>query len=227
MILAPEYHAKDPLLAAFIDDVHAIIDRATTLEYQIGEISDRMRHLMPRWKMPDPRYKRMQRGAYYGSYILYLSDDAGLVVVLDTFASGQSTPIHNHRTWGVVALMEGNECSELYLPTSDLSGPPLLLSKSESRPGDITYFPETTMHRLCTQGGVDSVSLHVYGADVGVIKRLCWDPDRHSYEEFRQGWSNDAEGLQDYFQTTMLEYGEVRRRSLGMLNGNNECLDAP
>ena len=45
--------------------------------------------------------------------------------------------------------------------------------------------------------GEDAISFHVYGADVGVLKRLRWDP-RLGYGEFIQGYSNEASGLPVY-----------------------------
>jgi hypothetical protein len=47
------------------------------------------------------------------------------------------------------------------------------------------------------------VSFHVYGADVGTIKRLRWDEPTQRYVEFQQGYSNGVLGLPNYFDTSL------------------------
>ena len=48
--------------------------------------------------------------------------------------------------------------------------------------------------------GKDSISLHVYGLDVGRERRICWDEARESYVTFRSGYTNAGSGLTAYLR---------------------------
>jgi predicted metal-dependent enzyme (double-stranded beta helix superfamily) len=148
------------------------------------------------WAMPDLRYRAKQPDRPYGSYLLYRDTD--FVVILDVFAAGQVTDVHNHGTWAVVGVVEGAEEDEIFRGDPATGAPPEPLSGRRSAPGDVTTYPADVFHRLRSAHGTDSVSLHVYGADVGEAERLCWDASAERYVAFRSGYSNAAVGVPIY-----------------------------
>jgi predicted metal-dependent enzyme (double-stranded beta helix superfamily) len=153
------------------------------------------------WTMPDPRYMQLQPDAPYGSYLLYLSPDDDLSIVLDVFMAGQAAVTHNHCCWGVFTCLEGTERERLYDAPPDLSGPPVETATRLRPPGVVTLAaPEANaFHQVeCADGSARSVSLHLYGADIGRIRRQKWDAGAGAYADFRGGYSNTVLGLPVY-----------------------------
>lgn len=215
--LTDAHHQRDPQLAQFVETVHEAIERVVPLDELVSTVAASMRGLLRDWRMQDPRYLERQPGCRYGSYLLYRAPDGSFVVVIDTFDQGQITQIHNHRTWAVVGLLDGAERNELYRAPAHLDGPPEPLAEHVTRPGEVITMMETDMHRLSTDQDAYSLSFHVYGADVGTIRRVVWDEARRCYREFRQGWSNDAVDLPIYLDCPVMSEMELRQRCLGYL----------
>jgi predicted metal-dependent enzyme (double-stranded beta helix superfamily) len=164
-----------------------------------ARIAEAMRALLASgWAMPDGRYRTKQPDAPYGSYLLYRDPD--FVVILDVFAAGQTTDIHNHDTWAVVGLVVGAEEDEIFRGNPAVGAPPQPVRGQRSAPGDVVAYPPDVFHRLRTAHGTDSVSLHVYGADVGEAERLAWDETAQRYATFRSGYSNEAVGVPVYVE---------------------------
>jgi predicted metal-dependent enzyme (double-stranded beta helix superfamily) len=210
-------HDKDPRLAQFVEAVHEIVDRGDGIAAVVAGVAERVRDLLCDWRMPDPRYLERQPGCRYGSYLLYRAPDTSFVVVIDTFDQGQTTQIHNHRTWAVVGLLDGAEHNEIYRAAGGFDGPPQRQVENVTRPGEVFTMMETDMHRLRTDQGTPSLSFHVYGADVGIIRRVVWNEGTGCYNEFQQGWSNDAVDLPIYLDCPVMTELQIRQRCLGYL----------
>ena len=160
------------------------------------------------WEMPDPRYLQVQPGSPYGSFLLYKAPDEVFTVLIDVFQPGQRTGVHNHRTWAVVGLLEGHEIERRHQVPTLLDAPPVQVSEAHTAPGQVVTLQETEFHSLETGPEATSRSLHVYGADVGRITRLRYDEELEQYTEFRQGFSNELEGLPCYFETAQVAPAE-------------------
>lgn len=163
----------------------------------------------PVWSMPDPRYMQLQPDAPYGSYLLYLSPDADLCIVLDVFMAGQAAVTHNHCCWGVFTCLEGTERERLYDAPPDLSGPPVETGSRLRPPGVVTLAApaQNAFHQVECATGARSVSLHLYGADIGAIRRQKWDATAGAYMDFRGGYSNPVLGLPVYLATAEVPLG--------------------
>ena len=107
--LTQAHHQRDPQLARFVETVHETLESEPAVTAVAQTVAGYMSELLKTWRMPDPRYLERQPGCRYGSYLLYRAPDYSFVVVIDTFDRGQSTQIHNHRTWAVVGLLDGAE----------------------------------------------------------------------------------------------------------------------
>jgi predicted metal-dependent enzyme (double-stranded beta helix superfamily) len=119
---------------------------------------------------PDPEY--------YRQYLLHCDSDTRFSIVSFVWGPGQSTPIHNHTVWGLIGMLRGAEISQGYrledgLPVKD--GEPLRLE-----PGNITAVSPTIgdIHKVSNAYDNDvSISIHVYGADIGAIVRSTYQAD--------------------------------------------------
>ena len=66
------------------------------------------------------------------------------------------------------------------------------------QPGDVATVepPGDAFHQVECASPQASISLHVYGDDIGRIKRLRWDGA--AFVAFRSEYSNDVTGLAPY-----------------------------
>ena len=102
----------------------------------------------------------------YQCHILHVEPDGSFSVTAMVWRPGQITPIHDHVTWCVAAVIQGVEYEELYRLSPDGSW---LEEAAHSRnePGDVSGFaPPGDIHRVRNHGSDVAISLHVYGADI-------------------------------------------------------------
>lgn len=139
--------------------------------------------LPPAFAVPDPdRYQQ---------YLLHCDSRERFSVVSFVWGPGQGTPIHDHRVWGLVGMLRGAERSERFVRAPDGSlradGPAHLLHPGEveavsPRVGDI--------HRVSNAlADAPSISIHVYGANIGAVDRATYAPDG-TPKRFISGYAN-------------------------------------
>lgn len=112
----------------------------------------------------------------YQQYLLHCDSRERFSIVSFVWGPGQATPVHNHRVWGLVGVLRGAEEAQNFLrgPTglTPVGAPQIL------RPGDVDAASPRIgdIHRVANAvpGGV-TVSIHVYGANIGAIQRSTYD----------------------------------------------------
>ncbi len=114
----------------------------------------------------------------YQQYLLHCDSRERFSVVAFVWGPGQGTPIHDHRVWGLVGVLRGREQSERYHRRADGTlageGPgqvlcPGAVEAVSPRIGDI--------HRVWNAADTPSVSIHVYGGNIGAIERVTLRAD--------------------------------------------------
>jgi hypothetical protein len=82
---------------------------------------------------------------------------------------GQTTPIHDHLTWCVFAVVQGMEYEELF--ALDEANECLVEAGSNvNETGDVSGFaPPGDIHRVRNAGDRTAISIHVYGTDVSRV----------------------------------------------------------
>lgn len=194
--MTESHPVSDPLFDTFVLQVRASAagDFSDT-ERAEGAGAALTRLARAGWQMPDPRYCAMQPDAPYGSWLLHLDDTSGLSVVLDVFGPGQIAAIHNHQCWGAFACLVGSERERSY---TWRDGTLVESATHLMQPGDVAVVlpPGEVFHQVECASPQASISLHVYGADIGRLERLRWERGRTV--SFRSGYSNDLTGLPPY-----------------------------
>lgn len=188
--------------ALFVNYVQSSLQALKTDEPQKA-IATLTKAFIKSWKMPDRRFLQMRTDAPYASYLLYLSQDSDLSIVLDIFGPGQAAVAHNHRCWCVFGCLTGCEREQIFDVPENLGSPPSSKSIHFRQPGDVTIAGsgEFDFHQVECASDTVSMSLHIYGADIGEIERLMWDSQRKEYSLFRGGYCNEKMGLPVYFDT--------------------------
>lgn len=177
-------------LAAFLAHLsrrleHPIHDEAAFLAGARAALRTLVRHddwLEEAFARPSPER--------YQQYLLYCDPQRRFSVVSFVWGPGQRTPIHDHATWGLVGMLRGAEVSEFFDIRDD--GRPDLRGEERLEPGEVlTLSPRLgDVHRVrnAFEDRI-SVSIHVYGADIGSIKRHVFAPEGGA-KSFVSGYAN-------------------------------------
>jgi len=130
---------------------------------------------------------------YYQQYLLYADPLDRFSVVSFVWGPGQKTPLHNHTVWGMVGQLRGQERSANYYQQADGS-----YTAEESfvfKPGQVaTVSPKTHDIHVVENDLSDqtSISIHVYGGNIGRIERAVFDPITGIEKLFISGYANTA-----------------------------------
>lgn len=127
----------------------------------------------------------------YQQFLLHADPQQRFSVVSFVWGPGQRTPIHDHRVWGLIGMLRGAEDSQGYLRNAqgrlETSGPAIRL-----QPGQVEALAphSNDVHQVSNAFNDQvSISIHVYGADIGTVKRAVYDLDG-SEKLFISGYSN-------------------------------------
>lgn len=129
----------------------------------------------------------------YQQYLLHADALGRFSVVSFVWGPGQATPIHDHTVWGLIGMLRGAEDSQAYARTPDgrwaPQGTPLRL-----QPGQVEAVSPTIgdVHRVSNAwDGNTSISIHVYGANIGAVQRSVYLEDG-TRKPFISGYSNST-----------------------------------
>ncbi len=126
----------------------------------------------------------------YQQYLLHCDSRERFSVVSFVWAPGQSTPIHDHGVWGLVGVLRGSERVERYrrLPEGGLE----LEREDILREGEVDPVSPRVgdIHRVANgQADAPSVSIHVYGGNIGAVQRATYAADG-TRTPFVSGYAN-------------------------------------
>ena len=127
----------------------------------------------------------------YQQFLLYADPDDRFSVVSFVWGPGQATPIHDHTVWGLVGMLRGAELTQAFAQNDEghwlPSGEKIRLD-----PGQVEAVSPTLgdVHRVWNAlDDQASISIHVYGANIGKVKRHVFQEDG-TVKEFISGYSN-------------------------------------
>lgn len=119
---------------------------------------------------------------HYEQHIVHVHSGGKYSVVALVWLPGQATPVHDHRCWCVVGVLEGLEHETRYsLRRSARSRLASLADSADewleagapvrNASGSVSVLvpPEENIHQVVNGSDTLAVSIHVYGADIGVL----------------------------------------------------------
>ncbi|WP_394792497.1 cysteine dioxygenase [Rhodoferax sp.] len=179
-------------LSSFVQQFGSLLDRhPTELEILaqggnlLGQLVAQDDWLPNAYTQPHPQY--------YQQYLLHADPLGRFSVVSFVWGPGQATPIHDHTVWGLIGMLRGAEESQAFARNSDgrwlAHGEPHLLAPGEidavsPRIGDVHRVRNTLADQV-------SISIHVYGADIGKVQRSVYLEDG-TRKPFVSGYSHAA-----------------------------------
>lgn len=126
----------------------------------------------------------------YAQYLLHCDPYERFSVVSFVWGPGQCTPVHDHTVWGLVGVLRGAERCDEYAVRD---GRPHATGRSHTmQRGRIEAVSPTVgdWHRVSSAlPDAVSVSIHVYGANIGAVRRSVFPPEG-GRKLFISGYSN-------------------------------------
>ncbi len=116
---------------------------------------------------------------------LYQEHDFPITIQMVAWSPGQRSPIHNHGTWGIVALLDGQERNRLWhrQPTADHPDRIAPTQDLILNPGDIVALTADAIHSVEPLGDAPTISFNLYGV-TNFQQRYEFDLDHHRAKLF-------------------------------------------
>ena len=139
----------------------------------------------------------------YQQYLLFADQNDRFSVVSFVWGPGQATPIHNHTVWGLVGVLRGEELTQPFAQNEQgqwvPSGPQQRIEAGHIAPVSPTL---GDVHRVWNAlSDQPSISIHVYGGNIGKIHRHVFLEDGTA-KEFISGYSNALREVPSEFAST-------------------------
>lgn len=126
----------------------------------------------------------------YAQHLLHCDSADRFSVVSFAWAPGAGTPVHDHTVWGLVGILRGAELSQPFALTDQGLTP--IGPERRFAPGEVEAVSPRIgdIHRVANAlANAVSVSIHVYGANIGALDRHIFEPDGRT-RPFVSGYSN-------------------------------------
>ena len=174
-------------LRDFIRDMTRLADEGATESRFLTEGAALLRRLVATdtWlpedcAIPGPRYRQ---------YLLHCDPLERFSVVSFVWGPGQRTPVHNHTVWGLVGMLRGEEVSTEMRP-----GAPMTPGQVDRlREGEVVAVSANTYDIHVVENALPdraSISIHVYGGNIGAVARSVFDAETGAQKRFVSGYDN-------------------------------------
>lgn len=125
----------------------------------------------------------------YRQYLLHGDPLDRFSLVSFVWGPGQMTPVHDHLVWGLVGMLRGEEIAVPYAVQDDrlLAG-----EAAHLRPGMVDAVSPTIgdIHTVANAlPDRPSISIHLYGGNIGRIRRHVFEPVTGAKKDFTSGYS--------------------------------------
>jgi 3-mercaptopropionate dioxygenase len=126
--------------------------------------------------------------------LLQMPEDEAYSIIGGVWHPGQTTPIHDHLTWALIGVYEGEEREALFRRTDDGSNPKLAkiqqVGERVNKKGHVTVLGHSGIHRVDNISLKPTTSVHIYGRDIGNAERHSYDPVTGEISRFVSGYCN-------------------------------------
>jgi predicted metal-dependent enzyme (double-stranded beta helix superfamily) len=129
----------------------------------------------------------------YRQYLLHCDPLERFSVVSFVWGPGQQTPVHDHRVWGLVGVLRGAELDRHFTRTAD--GALVAGQAARLDPGQVAVVSPSIgdVHQVSNAlPDRPSISIHVYGANIGAQPRATYDLATGAERHFISGYVNET-----------------------------------
>ena len=189
--ISPHSSPNPGRLRDFLAALSALLDRQPDEPTLLREGGALLQHLVAHddWLPPASAASSLER---YQQHLLHADAGGRFSVVSFVWAPGQVTPVHNHTVWGLIGVLRGAEASQPFVRDAQGHWQPqgqahiLLPGQVEAvspRIGDVHQVSNAL------EDGA-SISIHVYGGNIGAVRRHTFDVKTGAPNLFVSGYTN-------------------------------------
>lgn len=128
---------------------------------------------------------------FYQQYLLHCDPLERFSLVSFVWGPGQKTPVHDHQTWGLIGMLRGAETGQRFRVENDRMVPDGPQTRLAAR--DIEAVSPTIgdVHQVANaHDDRTSISIHLYGGNIGAVARHVFDPQTGAAKPFVSGYSS-------------------------------------
>ncbi len=176
-------------LYRFLTDLEDILHKFQSDRHRLQAICPLVRRLLTSSEWLQGEYLEPNPETGWSVLTLYDEPDFPLTVQTVAWLPGRGSPIHNHATWGVVALINGEEKNTLWRRTdnnggiekntlwrrTDNNGGIEKVSEIILTPGEIISLMPDAIHHVEALGDQPTISFNLYG-ETNYAQRFEFDP---------------------------------------------------
>ena len=181
-------------LRRFIGDMTSLVsgawqdkDEAAAVEVGAKLLRELVAH--DDW-LPDSMARCPPHG--YAQNLLWCDPFERFSVVSFVWAPSAQTPVHDHQMWGLVGMLRGSETSQSYVRDAATGG--LVPGACTTlAPGDVEVLLPSAgdIHKVTNAlSDCGSLSIHVYGGNIGAVRRHTFDAASGQPNLFVSGYTN-------------------------------------
>lgn len=172
-------------LYRFLTDLEDILETVQDDQLRLQLIAPLVRHLLSsstwlQWEFlpPDPELG-------WSAQILYEEPDFPLTIQTVAWLPGNLSPIHNHGTWGVVALISGQEKNTFWRQIDNVNYPERIeqVETYTLSAGEILCLMPEAIHQVEPLGEDPVISFNLYG-ETDFQRRFEFDPIAETVRRF-------------------------------------------
>jgi len=166
-------------LSHYITDVRAVLAQASDPAVFTSAIKPLSQRLAASSALQNPAYRVCDEAQGFGVHLLHEEDNHDLGIFVFSWLPDRGTPPHNHETWAVVSVVEGEEY-ETHFKRHDDGGKVGYATLEQTgevvmRAGDVSVCMPEGIHQVWNRGDTPSISLHTYGKHINFTGRSYFD----------------------------------------------------
>ena len=169
----------------FLTEVEDALSDTEDQTSHLPEIRMLVRRLIVNSYWVQSRY--LEPSSKTGVSVILLYDELGFPFTVQTvtFAPGTLSTIHNHGTWGVVAVLKGEEKNTFWqrTPNSEFQDKIERTGELTLFPGDIISLTPDAIHSVEAVGTQPTVTFNIYG-ETRMQDRFEFDTVSHTAKNF-------------------------------------------
>lgn len=177
----------------FIDQVREIVKTGGTEEEVTARVAESLEPILDEPELLSADQLLVKKEGFTLNKV-HIEPDESFSIGAGIWDVGQTTPIHDHGTWGVIGIYRGMENEESFLregPRESGARVKLMpLGKRLAGPGDVFVCctKDNDVHRVSCASSEPVVGIHVYGDDLAKLTRYKYEEATGEVNLFVTGW---------------------------------------
>ncbi|MEM9276228.1 MAG: cupin [Cyanobacteria bacterium P01_F01_bin.143] len=183
--LEPEITEQPYRLYRFLTDLEDVLLTISDDRDRLKAIFPLVRKLLMSSYWLQMEYREPNPETGWSVKTLYKEVDYPITIQTVTWLPGNVSPIHNHATWGIVAIMDGQEKNRFWQRSPDAEHPHKikLIDEYTFIPGDIVGLMPDAIHSVEPLGEEPAITFNIYG-ETDFQERYEFDSVNHSVKNF-------------------------------------------